>query len=176
MIDAYATHLSVLKELFTAFTFDSVFEFGSGKYSTVFFSKNAKAVTSIEMQSDEWFSIVKTYLIDNKISNVDYVLLVDEDGMKSNTLLKESDFVFVDGAAFARVNNIQAAYKKTGVICVHDVQEPGYKWEKLIVEDGWKIFKFVDEPTHTAVLTNRYDVIEYITTKCKIPFVIVSGL
>ena len=46
------------------------FEYGSG-FSTMFFSKYLKHLTSVE-HNEEWFKIVKTKLKDQQINNVDY--------------------------------------------------------------------------------------------------------
>ena len=46
------------------------FEYGSG-FSTLFFSKHLKHLTSVE-HNEEWFKIVKTKLKDQGINNVDY--------------------------------------------------------------------------------------------------------
>jgi hypothetical protein len=49
------------------------FEYGSG-FSTMFFSKHLKHLTSVE-HNEEWFRIIKTKLKDQGINNVEYHLI-----------------------------------------------------------------------------------------------------
>ena len=64
------------------------FEYGSG-FSTMFFSKRLKHLTSVE-HNEEWFNIVKTKLKEQGINNVDYHLI------PSSKVEKNVDYTFYD--------------------------------------------------------------------------------
>jgi len=62
------------------------FEYGSG-FSTMFFSKHLKHLTSVE-HNEEWFNIVKTKLKEQGINNVDYQFI------PSSKTEKNSEYTF----------------------------------------------------------------------------------
>jgi hypothetical protein len=104
----------------------NLFEFGSG-YSTLFYAKKVKAVTSVEYD-EKWLHIIKSQLPDNvniifKQQDVDgdYCRVINSTGEKY-------DVVIVDGRD--RVNCIKqsiSALTSKGVILLDDSQRKRYQ-------------------------------------------------
>jgi hypothetical protein len=104
----------------------NLFEFGSG-YSTLFYAKKVKAVTSVEYD-EKWLHIIKSQLPDNvniifKQQDVDgdYCRVIKSTG-------KKYDVVIVDGRD--RVNCIKqsiSALTSKGVILLDDSQRERYQ-------------------------------------------------
>jgi hypothetical protein len=101
------------------------FEFGSG-YSTLYFAKRVKEITSIEYNK-EWYEMVRKSLPNNA-----KLLLVEEDRdgdycRSINTLSKPADLIIIDGRD--RINCLKQSFKnlsEAGVVVFDDSHREKY--------------------------------------------------
>lgn len=155
VLDPYATHLSVLEPFMDTFKPASVFEFGTGLYSTALFLRCCRAVTSVEMQDRHWFDrITAAY---KNAANHKCVLALG--AMPAVELLNADtsryDLVFVDGHGDSRWAQITAACAKTDTVIVHDTQQPCYSWERAKLPGHWHAVDIPEGHITTSVLTAR---------------------
>jgi len=154
-IDAYGTHINVLKDIAKQLKLAYVLEFGAGIYSTDFFLGIGAKVVSIEQQSDAWFEKVKAKHEKNKSFNIMFMYGPG----KGPAWLEESrdkfDLIFVDGDSASRWLCVNAAFDKTDIIVAHDTEEKMYSWEKINVPKGWTKVDFKDVKPWTTVWFNK---------------------
>lgn len=118
-----------------------IFEYGSG-YSTFFYSKKVKSVTSVE-HAREWHDKLKNKLPKNinliyqeSVSDATYCMLAASSG-------KKFDMIIVDG--FFRVNCIKNSYKALeddGVVILDDSERVEYQEGVRFLEQS--CFKHID--------------------------------
>lgn len=158
-MNAYATHLPVLKKVFGYKKYSDVAEYGMGLYSTLFFIENCERIQSLEMQSAEWY---------NKI--------ISEFGNKKNwihayspspdsRLRKKLDLVFVDGHGDSRPECVNAAIElNIEVIIAHDTEEKGYGWERIKLTDAYSSIEIKDNESgvQTTVYSTDHKLIKYL--------------
>lgn len=155
-IDPYSTHLPALKAVFSSRKINSVFEFGTGEYSTQFFCDNATEVVSCEMQDETWFHRMR-----NKHANdphVDIRCLLGK--TPAIAYLEELDLrfdlIFVDGHGWTRWAQVNTAKRFTDVIVAHDTEDPIYEWERVELPDSeWNKTVYSDVVPHTTVWTRK---------------------
>ena len=110
----YASHLPVLKLIYSLRNYYNVLEFGCGNYSTKYFIYNCKNVTSIEMQNEQWFNKIKTEVNDNTF------YMPKKEGVEWLKNTKDIyDLILVDG--INRVDCINASFGRTDIIVLHDI-------------------------------------------------------
>lgn len=132
LMDPTATHLPVLEKLYQQYRFRKVLEFGCGLYSTRFFVEHGCVVTSIEMQSQDWFDKVKTAL-----PAVDLRIALGPDAWRNEKLEERYDLIFVDGHGDSRPECLEWAKYHTDLIVAHDTEHPYYCWDRAKM-DGFK--------------------------------------
>jgi hypothetical protein len=156
-MDPYGTHLTVLSEIMKTLGADcSVLEFGCGLNSTPLLVSKAREVTSVEMQSVEWADKVASLLNDcsDKLS---LVRAIGAFAYKDVPLLfsKRYDLVLVDGHGDSRWAVANDCFSITDIIVLHDTEEPGYRWDKIVIPDGWRTITYREVTPHTTVLTSN---------------------
>lgn len=139
-MDAYSTHIPILKQLLSdkALDIQDVFEFGTGLYSTKLFSENSSKIVACEMQSEEWYNkIVKQF---EGSDNVDifYMPGPHEAIEYLSKLNSKFDLIFVDGHGDSRWKAINEASKHTNLIVSHDTETPSYNWHLVELDDSWE--------------------------------------
>jgi len=161
----YATHLPILKFVFEYMKPKNVMEWGMGAYSTPFFLDHCDSVYSFET-SEEWYNkIVEKY---KERSNFRYSI----DGKASavletlNEIISEGkkyDLVFNDGGDDSRHIIAQTAQYWAQVIISHDTQEKQYRYENILLRDGWVWVDIMDYSVWTSVMTSDQDLAAKIT-------------
>ncbi|MGD9562028.1 MAG: FkbM family methyltransferase [Pyrinomonadaceae bacterium] len=130
----------------------SVFEYGSG-YSTVFYSRLAGEVTSIEYDK-EWFDIISGRVG----ANVEVRFAAsDVDGAYCRSInvdMKKYDVVIVDGRD--RINCMKRAFgalSESGVVLLDDSDRPRYQAAfQIAAENGFRSLDFEGlKPTGATV-------------------------
>jgi precorrin-6B methylase 2 len=116
--------------------FKRVLEFGSGG-STVFFAKRAKSVISIE-HDEKWFDLVEDKLVEEKISNVEHILIPRYEG--DNVIPRKDGYVKVISGIEGSFDLILVDGRERGV-CIRDscsMMEPG----KYLILDNYQMDKY----------------------------------
>ncbi len=116
-----------------------IFEFGCGA-STLFFAEKSAFVTSIET-NEKWLKIVKDFLAEKKLNNVQITLM--NDGIDNNNYEtfaknygKKFDIIVIDSIKrFNCALNVIEALKPNGIIILDDSERRNYQ----------KIFKFFNQ-------------------------------
>lgn len=125
MIDPTATHLTVWQALFDQYPINTVLEFGCGLYSTTEFLKRGCDLTSIEMQSEDWFSSIK-----REHPKLDLRLSLGPMEWMKEPLKDRYDLIFVDGHGDSRPECMMWARDRANIIVAHDTEHPYYGWER----------------------------------------------
>jgi len=115
-----------------------IFEFGSGS-STLFFAKSVKKIIAIE-SNKKWHEIMQIKLLEEKIDNVELLLMPDamQNKQYENCAanIGKFDFIFVDSLKrFECIKNSIEALKPNGAIILDDSERKNYQ----------KIFTFLEE-------------------------------
>lgn len=136
-MNPFATHLPTLEHLFKTNSIKSVFEFGTGLFSTPFFCGNSQKVIAVEMQDHNWFIKVKEEL--KTFNNLTmHSMLGPTSAIEYFKQLDMTfDLVFVDGHGDSRPECIQEAFKKSKIIVTHDTEEPMYGWTRIKKPDNF---------------------------------------
>jgi predicted O-methyltransferase YrrM len=149
----HATHLPFLIGIGAAFTIRSVFEFGSGLYSTPLFLNqkaypNVASMVTIEPDSSWAQKVLETIGSDDRIQFV----ISDE-----HHLPEKYDLVFVDNGPeqhkIQTIRNMAELLRDPAIIVVHDAEHAPYR-----VEIDKFQTKFVSEKYNpgTAICANSY--------------------
>ena len=152
-MNPYATHLPTLEPFMAMFKPKSVFEFGTGLYSTPLFVKHADRVISIEMQAADWYHTVAREL--GHFTNLELVLALGPD--LACSLLRGSetsfDLIFVDGHGNSRWRQLNEAMLRTRTVVAHDTECSCYGWEMVTLPPQWKGVEIRGEAPWTTVIT-----------------------
>ena len=154
-MDPYGTHLPILSAIMKALgTNCSVLEFGCGINSTPLLVGMAREVTSVEMQSVEWATKVSVLLKDcsDKLNLVCAIGAFAYKGIP-NLFSKKYDLILVDGHGDSRWAVANDCFLAADTIVLHDTEEPGYKWGKIDMPEGWTSIKYTKAVPNTTVLT-----------------------
>jgi predicted O-methyltransferase YrrM len=164
MNNPYSTHLPVLEFLFENLSINSVFEFGCGEFSTLFFAQKANKVISVEMQSEDWFWKIKQRIPDN----VDlFCQLGPTDAITTlNSSELNFDLIFVDGHGDSRPECINNSFLKTNLIVTHDVETPTYNWHLVSKPKDWNYYLYNKKNPHTGIY--YHESLEEIITRDRI--------
>lgn len=136
-MDRYSTHLPILKELLDTREIKTVFEFGTGFYSTGLFCENCNFVVACEMQSEEWYNKVKDKFKENKNLSLNCMIGPYKAIEHLSDIDKKFDLIFVDGHGESRWAAINEASKFTNLIVSHDTETPSYQWHKINLDQTW---------------------------------------
>jgi hypothetical protein len=157
------SHLPVLELIFKHSSIKDIFEYGCGSYSTNFFVKNAKSITSVEMNREIWYNKMKSEISSDKLN-----LLFIKGGPDSIEYFKSTgkiyDLVFVDGDNSSRKDCTYASFGKSETVAVHDVNLTWRRWkhrgwsdfEKCVPSDYKIIVMNMDYPATTVYTKNDH--------------------
>jgi hypothetical protein len=164
-MDAYGTHLPILKSVSEQIKCENIFEFGMGDYSTTFFAEKFKEVTAVEMQEEEWYKKMVAKKLPNHVSLLCGIGPQPAIDILNSDIGKKYSCIFVDGHGGNRWECINHSFNKTDVIVTHDTEYPGYNWHLVDKPSG---FTWLDIQTYTpwtSVITNNYQLITYLCSQ-----------
>lgn len=165
-MDLYATHIKVLETIFKNRDIDNIVEFGMGNFSTQLFIDKGEYVTSIEMQQLEWFNIINNKFKDCR--NWTGVKLIGPMEFLNYKYPDRIELGFVDGHGSSRPECINFLMnKKCPIIVAHDTEEPGYGWNRVLQNIGYKKFEYQIETPWTTCWTNDDNLFEILNRDLK---------
>lgn len=128
-MDGVGSHLPLLEEIFKLKKIESVIEFGCGDFSTTFFVQNCPNVTSIEMQTEEWYRKISNQFKD--APNWKGVLCLGPHEFSKLNIYKKVDLCFVDGHGDSRPDVINFMQPYTNIFVAHDTETFTYYWGRI---------------------------------------------
>jgi hypothetical protein len=154
-MDLYSSHLEYLQE---AFKFkgklNNVIEFGMGNYSTKLLIDNANNITSIEMQSEEWYEKIVSQF--GNIKNWNHHKLIGPFEFK-NIKYGYFDMAFVDGHGESRPECINLMLDiECPIIFAHDTEENGYGWDRVRENKDYNKITFKKHQNFTTLWTKDH--------------------
>lgn len=147
-MDGFGSHLPLLEEIFKLKKINSVLEFGMGDFSTDFFVNNCSDVTSIEMQTEEWFH--KTYEKYKDHANWKGVLCLGPQEFKTLSY-KKIDLCFVDGHGDSRPDCINHMQTYSDIFVAHDTETFTYYWGRILFFKKMYSFQYTKFRPYTTV-------------------------
>lgn len=166
MADRFATHLKLLEKILEFKKIDSVIEFGMGHNSTTFFIDKIKDLTSVEMQSEDWYNQI--YELYKERSNWNPIKSIGPNEI-FNLDYNNVDLVFVDGHGETRAKCVNYMSKYSDIIVAHDTEaEKVYKWNDVKLEN---YFVFTDrrEQPWTTVWTKDKNLYNFLVKEIQTP-------
>lgn len=156
----YASHIPVLRKILKIMPdIKQILETGMGLYSTNELINSGAYVTSIEMNSREWFDNMVNKYKDSAtwtpILELDIV-----DAVRQVKGFGYADLVFIDGNGDNRFDQINAAFNIAPVIVVHDTEEAGYQWERVVLPAGWEWINVIELRPWTSVVSCNTQILE----------------
>ena len=161
-INGYGSHLPVFEEIFKIKEIKSLVEFGCGDFSTDYFIKNCPDVTSIEMQSQEWFDKIHNKFKDS--SSWKGILCLGPFEFQ-NLSFKKIDLAFVDGHGDSRPEQINKIHPYTNIIVAHDTETYSYRWERIMFFREFHKFEYTELRPYTTVWSTDKTFIEELRSK-----------
>ena len=156
-MNLYTTHLPVFEKIFSVKKISKILEFGLGFGSTPFLLDNCDHLTSIEMQSKDWYDKVYSELIHKKNWR-SYLALGPFEFKNIDAINETYDLVFVDGHGDSRPEIINYFFGKCNTIITHDFETPGYRWNLIDQPEDYSRFVYTSLDPHTAVFTKDNDI------------------
>jgi predicted O-methyltransferase YrrM len=156
-IDRWATHLDLLYKVFKHKKINRVVEFGGGVHSTRLFSNMCDYVLTVEMQSEEWFNKIRT--IYEKPTHK-FVFAEGPSAFFTDVVYENYDLAFVDGHGDSRPEVINHMASFCSTIVTHDLEWPGYGWERVRLPSNYIRFDDQREWPWTALWTTDKELIE----------------
>lgn len=169
-MDKYSTHLPVFEKLFGHKKYSKVLEFGLGFSSTPFLLKNCDNLTSIEMQSEEWYKKVNRELKD-ELNWRSYLALGPFEFEQIEVINESYDLIFVDGHLSSRPEIINRYFNKCDTIVTHDFEASIYRWNLIEIPFDYSKFVYTKLNPHTAIFT-KDDGTKEMLLKCVKTFII----
>jgi len=126
-MNEYSTHLPVFEKLFERKKYSKILEFGLGFGSTPFLLKNCDNLTSIEMQSEEWYNKIYDVFKEEKKWR-SFLNLGPFEFLKNDVIDEVYNLVFVDGHGDSRPEVINYFFGKCDTIVTHDFETHSYRW------------------------------------------------
>lgn len=174
-ISGYGSHLKPMEFIFENIPRPKMaLELGMGFFSTPYLLDNCDNVFSIEMQSEEWYNKVKDQfknrtnwgsLLTNKITK--FIYITEQGAYAGNNnqimLLRELDFVLVDGSAITR--SVAVGYymeRDVETIILHDTETSWYGYNTINEYQekfGYYMYEFRWEAPWTRVYTKNKNLI-----------------
>ena len=156
-MDAYSTHIPVFEKLFATKKFSRILEFGLGFGSTPFLLEHCDHLTSIEMQSKEWYEKVHLELKNNP--KWESHMAIGPYEFQRLGLAEESyDLVFVDGHGDSRPEIINRFFGKCNTIITHDFETESYRWYLIQQPQEYARYVYTNLNPYTALFTKDQDV------------------
>ena len=161
-MNEYSTHIPVFEKLFEVKKYSKILEFGLGFGSTPFFLQNCDSLTSIEMQSAEWYQkVFEVYKNETKWKS--YMAIGPYAFQDISSLNESYDLVFVDGHGDSRPEIINYFFDKCDTIVTHDFETPSYRWHLIQQPHNYKRIVYDRLNPFTAIFTKDPVVIENVT-------------
>jgi predicted O-methyltransferase YrrM len=154
-MDRYSTHLGILKQLFGTMDIKTVFEFGTGFYSTGLFCENCNFVVACEMQSEEWYNKVKDRFEEKENLSLQCMIGPNKSIEYLSSLNRNFDLIFVDGHGDSRWHAINEASRFTKLIVSHDTETSSYQWHKINLDSSWTRKDYKDLDPWTTVWVKK---------------------
>lgn len=130
------TCLPVLEAVCHVYNIEHAIEFGCGLWSTSTLARTCKKVTSVENVL-EWIDTMK--IEQSHRTNLTFEHYTEP----MNTYLKEGDsydLIFIDGED--RIECLQDAFGKSGIIICHDTHAAAFNWGKVYVPSSYKTLTY----------------------------------
>lgn len=164
-IDLYSTHLEYLSYIFDVKgKLKNIVEFGMGNFSTKLLIQNGENVTSIEMQSEDWYENMKKKFSQNE--NWKHYKSIGPFTYTSISFPDHIDMAFVDGHGDSRPECINFMMERgCPIIISHDTEEPGYRWNLVKNNQNYKKIQFTKYVNWTTVWTTDDVVYNYLLVK-----------
>lgn len=165
-MDRFATHLEILQKIFEFKKIKSVIEFGLGHNSTTFFIDKVEKLTSVEMQSEEWYNIMYN-LYKSRNNWIPLKLLGPSEIFKID--YEKVDLIFVDGHGDTRYQCVNFMSKYSDIIVAHDTEaEKVYNWNLVDLKDYKQFTDRRNEPW-TTVWTKDEELMEFLQKNINSP-------
>ncbi len=170
----YATHLPILDFLLDEIKPQASLEWGMGLYSTPLLIEKSPKVCSIETTSLEWSEKMSEkflhcdccFSVETKISDTGALDILDNLSNSSDCW----DLILNDGDAHSRHIIAQTCqfWDPVGTVIVsHDTQEKQYRYDSILIREGWQWVDIMDYSVWTSVLTNKSELIQKLYNKFK---------
>jgi predicted O-methyltransferase YrrM len=159
MSNAYSTHLPVFETLFMAKRYSKILEFGMGFGSTPFLLNHCDSLTSIEMQSEQWFQNVYEKL-NHETKWRSFLALGPFEFQKNNVINEKYDLVFVDGHGDSRPEVINSFFNKCDTIVTHDFETLSYRWDLIQQPSDYIRIVYTKLNPYTAIFTKDHTISE----------------
>ena len=150
MMEPTATHLPILHDLLKYGGIKTVLEFGCGVYSTSTFISAGCELTSVEMQSEKWYELVK-----QMHPQADIRLALGPFAWQSLEYKPRYDMIFVDGHGDSRPDCMEWAKARTDIIVAHDTEHPYYQWDRANMS-GFRKEVYDAIIPHTTLWTRQH--------------------
>jgi len=161
----YETHAPVLNFLMKELVPLRILEFGLGNYSTPILLSGIAKVESIEMQSQEWFDLIRIKFKD-KENWCPYIALGPFEYKKIPLGIKY-DFILVDGHGDSRWDCVNSMFSKSDVIVAHDTETASYNWDRIVCKDGFEKITYKKLNPYTSIWANNKDLIQKLKKFCE---------
>ena len=162
MRGAYRTHLPVLNHILSTVNIKRVIEFGPGNFSTPLFVSKCERVQCIEMQSEEWYKIVKEK--NGQHDNFSVTCSLSAKGFYDLHYINNVDLVFCDGHVETRPEVINFFEDKSPIIVAHDTEDPIYGWERVKLNYHYSRFDYKKARPYTSVFTTNKELLKTLET------------
>lgn len=156
-MDKYSTHIPIFEKLFQLKKYSKILELGLGFGSTPFLLKNCDTLTSVEMQSKEWYEKVFEALKSESKWNPQ--LALGPFAFQDLSAINEKyDLVFVDGHGDSRPEAINYFFDKCDTIVTHDFETSSYRWHLIQKPHHYEMIVYDSLNPFTAIFTKDPDV------------------
>lgn len=156
-INQYSTHLPLFQKLFNIKKFSKILEFGLGFGSTPFLLQHCDHLTSIEMQSKDWYEKVYEEFKNEKKWNC-HLSLGPFECYNLPVLNEKYDLVFVDGHGDSRPELVNKFFNKCDVIVAHDYETPSYRWNLINKPVEYSKYIYTELNPYTVIFTKDIDI------------------
>ena len=156
----HASHLPVLKAIYSFMPFKNVLEFGCGNYSTKFFAEVCERLISIENKDINWYNKIK-----NEIKEAEFIF---KHGIEAIQIFERDaviyDLIFIDGINRQECNN--ASFGRSPIIVVHDLSPRGAEayLKDVVKNKNYELVLMNGEYPATGIFTSNKELIKQLST------------
>ena len=163
-MNGFGSHIELFEKIFEYKEVKTLLEFGMGDFSTPYFIENVKdEVTSIEMQTHEWFD--KTYEQFKDISKWNGIKCIGQFEFMRLKIYKDVDVVLVDGHGNSRPECINFISEYTDTIVAHDTEPnpaANYRWDRVNLADDFEKIVYTKSRPWTTIWTRDRGLYSYL--------------
>ena len=134
IVNGYASHMPILKEIIKQNNVKSVIETGMGDFSTKLFAELGLDFTSIEMSDLGWYQ-----KMGREVGKSGRLLML-EGKDKACEYIRDSqnvDLVLVDGHHYSRFRQVQEGLRVAKMVIAHDSEALVYRWDRVVLPKGF---------------------------------------